>query len=269
MQTRALIAVLLLPSAVFACVWLDGTTLDGRIQRRKGVNLAEALRHVMEEKPWLQTTEAKFGKVKNKGDADAVEEQAVKKILTGETRAAIEMLQDSEKRWPGRYSTAANLGTAYELSRDNENALKWISTGIERNGQSHYGTEWLHVLILKTKLEAEKHPKTPLPSRMLNLPEQFGDKTLVNVDGKDHSISEIREALAYQLNERMLFVKPKDVYVADLLYSLAVIQANIDSVEAALDLLKLSRQYGFVDEPLLQRREQQYATVLAATKKRR
>jgi hypothetical protein len=120
------------------------------------------------------------------------------------------------------------------------------------------------VVILKSKLEAEKHPQTPLSMRMLNLPEAFSASATVKVDGKEHSITEIRRALFYQLHERVLFVKPKDVFVSDLLYSLAVIQANIASVDDALDLLQMSREYGFVDEALLKQREQQFKARKAA-----
>jgi Flp pilus assembly protein TadD len=53
---------------------------------------------------------------------------------------AREVLVEAERLHPGNYQVAANLGTAYELLGDDENALVWIRKGIERNPDSHYGT---------------------------------------------------------------------------------------------------------------------------------
>ena len=141
------------------------------------------------------------------------------------------------------------------------NALKWITRAIERNPNSHGGTEWLHVLILKAKIAAAKHPNRPLIEPLLGVPEQMQTSTQVTVQGTACSIGKIRSALSYQLTERLVFVKPKDPYVADLLYSYALIEGNLTAVENGLGLLKLAREYGFPDEELLERQEKRFGAI--------
>lgn len=57
----------------------------------------------------------------------------------------------------------------------------------------------------------------------------------------------ILEALYFQLGERLLFVKPKDPVVADLLYCLATIEAKTRILEPAVELLAMAREYGYHD----------------------
>src|SRR4051812_8229635 len=56
----------------------------------------------------------------------------------------------------------------------------------------------------------------------------------------------------------MVFVKPKDPYVADLLYSYALIEANLSTVETGIKLLQMAREYGFPDEALLRVHQKRY-----------
>ncbi len=63
---------------------------------------------------------------------------AVALVYLGRYDEAISLLQRLEKETPGHYATAANLGTAYELSGNNELALKWIKEGIRRNPRSAF-----------------------------------------------------------------------------------------------------------------------------------
>lgn len=57
--------------------------------------------------------------------------------------------------------------------------------------------------------------------------------------------------LIYQLKERMVFVKPKDAVVANLLFSLSVIESHTDVVEEAIPLTKMAVEYGFRDNGLV------------------
>ena len=185
----------------------------------------------------------------NKEDQALLEQQkALKELLTGEPSKAIEMLLEIEEENPGQYVTASNLGTAYELNGENEKALKWIKEGINRNAESHYGTEWLHALILEAKINLEKDPAYYDNRHILNLPATLPidstDAVLV-YDGKDITEINLRIALAYQLKERVVFIKPKDTVVADLLFALATItKLNLDRAES-IEFLNLSKEYGF------------------------
>ncbi len=188
------------------------------------------------------------------------EKLAMKELLTGDVQKAVTMFLDLENSNP-EYAFAASLGTAYELSGDNQNALKWIKEGVKRNPDSHYRTEWLHVLILEAKINLEKNPDYYSQKRVLELPEPLPEKesdVFVAYNGQNFNRLQVETALAYQLFERTVFVKPKDVIVADLLFSLSRISAHKNDFKAAFGFLDLSKQYGFSDQNLLQKTDKNY-----------
>lgn len=257
---KPLLLLGLLPSTMFACLWVDGTTIDGHLKQVSGYGAVERLRQAMSVNPREETASKRFGR--SKTEKQSREAEAVDKVFSGDLNAAIAMLKKLEEKMPMQYSTAANLGTAYELSGDNVSALKWITDAMRLNPDSHDGTEWVHALILEAKIEGAKHPEHPIAARLLEVPERMNADTQIQVRGNSYSAEEIRHALLHQLNERLVFVKPKDPYVADLLYSYALIEANLSSVEAGLGLLKLAGEYGFADEALLSRRQQQFQSLV-------
>ncbi len=253
--------LLLLPMPCFGCLNIAGTDIHGHSTSSGGdTYVGRRLREAMASDPRKMTAKEIFGR----SDSEVGQEEsvAVDKIYAGETAAAIELLIALETKHPGNATTAANLGTAYELAGDNRNALKWINLGIERNPGEHQGTEWLHSLILEAKIAAAKHPDQPLPQRLIPLPSSFSSTDAVRIQGKSRGIAEIEHALQHQLRERLVFVKPKDVYVADLIYSLAIITANVGSLEPSVDLLELAETYGFVEAPLLQTQKRQWQSLV-------
>lgn len=250
-----------LPSWASACLWIHGTTLDGEARRASGFMVDRELRSVMGGRP-LPLMDLRIIDDGNANAADKMETTAVEKVVNGDFHGAIADLERLEQETPGKYTVAANLGTAYELAGNNEKALKWISTGISRNADSHLGTEWLHEAILKAKLDAAKRPaNSPMP-RILTVPERMDKGTLIQVGGKNYNAEQVQRALHYQLHERLAFVKPKDPYVADLLYSYALIEANLGVVEGGVGLLSLAREYGFPDEALLSLHKERFESIL-------
>ncbi len=179
-------------------------------------------------------------------------------ILRGDHAKGIAMLKELEAKKPGNYDTASNIGTAFELAGDNGEALEWINEGIKRNPRSHNGTEWLHALILKAKLAADKGNKLPETNRFIQLPDEFEKEAVLTIQGAKHKATDVFTALAYQLEERMIFVKPKDRLVSECLYSLAILQAHFYSIQDALRILALAEQYGFPDVVQLRSQRQQF-----------
>lgn len=173
------------------------------------------------------------------------EHAAIRHILTGNYDEAIAMLLAMESDYPGQYAVASTLGTAYELAGDNRRALLWITEGMSRDPESHGGTEWLHVKILEAKIAMESdptylasHPIVPYP------PESEPGLMLVDGVQDDTPDAEVMDALFYQLKERMLFVKPEDPVVGDLLYSFSRLEQDRGSESGQAGLLKLARAYG-------------------------
>ena len=86
-------------------------------------------------------------------DIDYLSDKGLLLILLERYEEAIELYLDIEKIKPNRYSTASNIGTAYELIGQNENALKWIKKSVELDPKSHNGSEWIHIKILEAKIK--------------------------------------------------------------------------------------------------------------------
>ena len=173
------------------------------------------------------------------------EHAAIRHILTGNYDEAIATLLAMETDHPGEYAVASTLGTAYELAGDNRRALQWITEGMSRDPDSHGGTEWLHVKILEAKIAMaseptylESHPIVPYP------PESEPGIRLVDGVQDDTPDAKVMDALFYQLRERMLFVKPEDPVVGDLLYSFSRLEEDRGSEKGQAGLLKLARAYG-------------------------
>lgn len=174
---------------------------------------------------------------------------AVAMIHLGQVTEAIPILEELERRDPGLYITAANLGTAYELAGDNRKALEWIKEGVRRNSDSHYGTEWLHVKILEAKLALEKDPawlsKNSVLGADLRAPADVSrpGKPVTDHLGRPMSPADVESALVYQLHERMEFVKPPDPVVADLLFDLSNLMRRTRSPEHAKAVRALALSY--------------------------
>ncbi len=94
------------------------------------------------------------------------------------------------------------------------------------------------------------------------MPEKFTSDNEVAISGKEYTIREILWALNYQLRERVVFVKPPDPIVADLLFSYARIEARTNIVENGVKLLEESHRYGFADPTLLKQTEKQFENSL-------
>lgn len=151
---------------------------------------------------------------------------AVALIHIGRVKEALPILEKLERTKPGSYDVAANLGTAYELMGDNENAIKWISEGMKRNPESHFGTEWLHLKILRAKQAIYLDPTWADHNSVLGIDWNLAghDLSLVTVAderGHIHEAAAVQKAIEYQLHERTEFVKPSDPTVASLLHDLS------------------------------------------------
>ncbi len=95
-----------------------------------------------------------------------------------------------------------NLGTVYELLGENENALLWIKKAVAIDPASHGNSEWIHVRILEAKIGGDHLVAT---SFLLNT--SFGDGEIPDTDLSDAELESLRNALYYQLDERISFVE--------------------------------------------------------------
>jgi tetratricopeptide (TPR) repeat protein len=149
---------------------------------------------------------------------------------------------------PTRYATASNLGTVYELLGDNENALTWIKKAVEINPKSHQNSEWIHVKILETKIKGEQSITS---DSLINT--NFGTSPNPTTTLSPQQLAELRDALYFQLNERVSFIKPPDKIIANLMYDLANVTFLTGGKDAAITIYEKAREYSFTDEILQSR----------------
>ena len=197
---------------------------------------------------------------------------AVVLVRYGNPRQAVDLLQFVERKSPGHFETAANLGTALEVAGRDADALRWIREGIRRNPKDHGGTEWLHVRILEAKLAMVSGRPTTGLDKVLGL--DFGAAAMprrparlpLGNDGKPVSLFGLAIALRLQLWERMTLVSAPDPVVASLVFDWANLELDAGVVENSVVLFDFARAYGFPDRALLAARRTQAEQILAAAK---
>jgi tetratricopeptide (TPR) repeat protein len=180
------------------------------------------------------------GLYKTTKDLDYLSDKGLILILLKKYDEAIKLYLEIEKKEPGRYSTASNIGTAYELAGQNENALQWIKRAVEIDPSSHDHSEWLHVKILEAKINGELYYNSDF---LLNLRFGSGDEPISGL--KDSTLQNMHDALYYQLNERVSFIKTKDDLVAELLFDLGNFAFELGNYDDARHDYELARRYGY------------------------
>ena len=235
-------------SSLHACLWLEGVTIDGEYKQFDDKTISSLFLGMSQRTSPTKKFEKEFRRDHN----ITSEYSAVKHIMEGNYQAGIEVLQRIEKETPNLYATASNLGTAYELLGNLPLAVQWIQEGINRDPNSHHGTEWLHVLILQAKQKLLTEPGFLNMHHLIDLTNSFKETDLIEIHGTPYSIAKIRDALFYQLRERMVFVKPQEPIVADLLYTFAKIEEQTTVLNEANKLLDMAINYGYTDAASIQ-----------------
>lgn len=189
-------------------------------------------------------------------------------IYQGKYPLAIDHFLMIERKMPGRYETAANLGTALELAGHDRVALRWIGIGMRRNADAHLGSEWLHARILEAKLALARDPAYLDTRSVAGL--DFG-KALIPAmpampagnNGKPVKPAMLERSINYQLFERTQFVKPRDPVVANVLRDWATLHLVGGSIENADVLYDLAVTYGAPRDDLMKRRQAHIRAVIA------
>lgn len=199
---------------------------------------------------WEEVLEVNSAVASGRNDRKNKNRIAVALVHLNKASEAIEILEKLERSQPGSYEVAANLGTAYELSGDNEKAYKWIAEGIKRNPKSHYGTEWLHLMILRAKQAIKDDPAWIDNNSVLGIDWNSTGADLTKISVKDNAgtlraAADVQKALEYQLHERTNFVKPAEPVVASLLYDLGRILKVSRSEKHGHLILGAAALYGF------------------------
>lgn len=192
---------------------------------------------------------------KEHGNVSYYSDYGVHLVYLGRYEEAKSVFQEIEQLFPGRYATAANIGTVYELLGQNDSALYWITESVRINPAAHDSSEWLHVNILKAKIKGEQF----ITSEFL-IGTSFGTDAVPSTDLAEQQLDKLGMAIYYQLKERMSFIKPKEPIVALLLFELGNITSYTHTVANAISNYKLAKEYGY-DNLVMNARWQRFASM--------
>lgn len=94
---------------------------------------------------------------------------AVALAKTGKLDAAIATLTVKEQRFPGEYTTEANLGTFLAMKGDVKAALDRLKQAIAINPDAHFGREKFQIQLLEYTLRVQQDPTLPERENFLGL----------------------------------------------------------------------------------------------------
>ena len=157
-----------------------------------------------------------------------------------ETKQAITILDSLLKTHPNEYNILANLGTAYEIAGNNSKALEILTKAVAINKNSHYGSEWIHLNILKHKINKEAFPIEKIIGLGIDdYNSQWNTATWAHPIPADSLL----KSIAYQLHERIRFIAPKDKIIGRLIFDFAAIISKTKSKEEALPFFDYAMYY--------------------------
>lgn len=243
MKWLALVTSFCLYINTYACINEYRTLLNGKVVMKEGDILIPSGRFNDNNQPYLKDELYKAeNRYKETGSIEDYSDWGALLVYNGNYTLAKSVFISIEAKEPGRYVTASNLGTVYELLGDNDSALYWIKKGYALNPESHQRSEWIHIKILEAKIKANNNPAYYLTHSILNL--DFGNDE-IPANKNNMLLDTVRYHLLIQLNERMSFVKPKDMVVGQLLFDLGNICAITEDVKSGYENFKLAKMYGY------------------------
>jgi tetratricopeptide (TPR) repeat protein len=160
----------------------------------------------------------------------------------GKCDNAVKLLEALYEKYPNEYNIVANLGTAYEVASDNVKALALLKKAVEINPQSHYGSEWIHLKILEQKVSSTPDYKKILD---LNVPNNFNEwlGSGTNFYHKEISPDSLMVQIAYQLHERISFIRPTDPIIGKLVFDFAELVALVHPPYKAIEFYDYAARY--------------------------
>jgi tetratricopeptide (TPR) repeat protein len=161
-------------------------------------------------------------------------------VKQGKAKQAVIILDSLLKTHPNEYNILANLGTAYEIVGNNKMAHELLTKAVATNKNSHYGSEWIHLNILKHKIDKEAFPL----EKIIDIgSEPFNTDWNSTVLKYNMSTDSILKSIAYQLHERIGFIAPKDKIIGRLIFDFAEIISKTKSKEEAIPFYDYAMYY--------------------------
>jgi tetratricopeptide (TPR) repeat protein len=180
--TLAAVASITLAAAAapaLACMWDSDTLAEESLGKKDVLEIVTGkLRH--HATAWYEAKIAYTQPMIDGGKApkERYDDLAVALAKTGKLDDAIALLADKEARFPGEYTTEANLGTFLAMKGDNAGALDHLNRAIAINPDAHFGCEKYQVALLAwmdklaadpTLAEKETFTGVPISEEMLEI----------------------------------------------------------------------------------------------------
>lgn len=122
----------------------------------------------------------------DKGTApkERYDDLAVALARTGKIDEAIAVLAEKEKKFPGEYTTEANLGTFLAMKGDLDGAIQHLEAGIKINPDAHFGREKYQVQLLKDAKAAKAGKKLDACANLFGVSSDGEDAMWIERPGK-------------------------------------------------------------------------------------
>lgn len=160
----AVLAVLLVPSAAVACLWDFDTLQQERSRFPDTLELitGKFLRHSPEFYEW-RAKDRRAKLAADPGNLAYRDDLAVALDKLGRHDEAITVATETDRLRPGRYESAANLGTFLIHAGRLEDGLAHIRRAIAINPDAHFGREVYQAKLVEYVLTRRKDGKLSLP----------------------------------------------------------------------------------------------------------
>lgn len=158
----------------------------------------------------------------------------------GKYEQALDIFIWLNEKHKDEYRIVSNLGTLYELNGQVDSAYKYIEKGLKLNPDSHLGSEWVHLSILKAKKHIEEDSDWLLKNKVLNL--NLTDTIGLYTEAHDKVMLTIWQ-ISHQLEERIPFTPDSDLLLANVLLELGELLEIHVSIENAYVAYKMAAHY--------------------------
>lgn len=161
-------------------------------------------------------------------------------LRVGDKKNAVKLLEKLYEKYHSEYNVLANLGTAYEVTGNNQKALELLRKAVAINPQSHHSSEWIHLKILEQKIAG-----TPDYKQIIDLGAggDFSQWMAGTRYDKPMPPDSLMVQLAYQLHERIGFIAAPDPVVGQLILDFGDIVAMKHSRETAKEFYARAIHY--------------------------
>jgi tetratricopeptide (TPR) repeat protein len=133
-----------------------------------------------------------------------------------------------------------SLLKTHPIVGNNTKALELLTKAVAINKNSHYGSEWIHLNILKHKINKDGFPLEKIIDLGIDdYNSQWNTATWKYSIPSDSLL----KSIAYQLHERIGFIAPKDKIIGRLIFDFATIIAKTKSKEEALPFYDYAMYY--------------------------